>query len=111
MDSIASSVPALSSAITSFACPVIAARFRSAGEHSPLTPFTLEVNDLVRGSQQCSVASPQLCALVEVPAGESVGVGGSQHVVTAHGVKLLLIGMEIGRQRDGSGRDESTVTQ
>jgi hypothetical protein len=46
-------------------------------KHSRLTPLALEVNDLVRGSQQCSVASPQLCALVEVPAGESVGVGGS----------------------------------
>ena len=31
--------------------------------------------------------------------------------VTAQGVKLLLIGMEIGRQRDGSGRDESAATQ
>jgi len=85
-------VPALSSAITSFACSVIAGRFRSAGassgpamrdssrgncKHSPLTPFALEVNDLVRGSQQCSAASPQLCALVEVAAGESIGVGGS----------------------------------
>jgi hypothetical protein len=47
------------------------------GNRSPLTALALEVNDLVRGSQQCSVASPQLCALVEVPAGESVGVGGS----------------------------------
>jgi hypothetical protein len=42
-----------------------------------ITALALEVNDLVRGSQQCSVASPQLCALVEVPAGVSVGVGGS----------------------------------
>src|SRR4029077_9381820 len=79
--------------------------------YSPLTPVALEVNDLVRGSQQCSAASPQLCALVEVAAGESVGVGGSQDVVTAQGVKLLLIGMEIGSQREGSGRDDSAATQ
>ena len=89
MDSIASSVPALSSAILRLhalslqpiplagARPAMRDNSRGNCKHSPLMPFALEVNDLVRGSQQCSVASPQLCALVEVPAGESVGAGGS----------------------------------
>src|ERR1700742_4978759 len=59
--------------------PVPSSRNISARMASPqeLAPFVLEIDDLVRGSQQCSVASPQLCVLVEVAAGEPIGVGGS----------------------------------
>ena len=46
----------------------------------------------MRGGQQYAVPAPYVRALVEVAAGEAVGVGGAQDEVTAQGVELVLIG-------------------